>query len=267
MEKMKGMVFKQSREYREARRKLLFAGLSMPVLGLCMMPVAHAQTPTSAWNPPNVVKFDYSLQGKWMGDVSGTGTLDWTYSSKSGAYSMDVNISSFLLSFFYSSKGHYDKNAGILPASYREKRIGRDRTVSFNYPNETLSYSWKPKDETRPLREGAQDAISVLMQMIHQMRNGVDELRAGEHFVFPIARMGSVKEWSFSVVDLTKIKVKSEQYEAWHIKWISPKGDEATTVEMWLAPRLSYMPVKLYYWSEDGTKLDILLNKIRAFQS
>jgi len=252
-------------EWSRMRRKLVLAGACVPVLGLGMMPLmAHAQT--SAWTPPVAVKFDYSLQGQWMGDISGTGTFNWAYAPGTGAYSMEVDISAFLMSFFYASKGRYDPAVGILPASYREKRIGRDRTVSFNYPNETLSYSWKPKHETRPLEQGVQDAISVLMQMIHQMINGVEALQAGQEFVFPIARMGSVKAWSFSVIGTRNVQVKTGVYETWHIKWLSPKGDEATIVEMWLAPKLSYMPVKLYYWSEDGSKLDILLDRIRAFQ-
>ncbi|MGL4666553.1 MAG: DUF3108 domain-containing protein [Saezia sp.] len=261
---MGGQALKEYKEYSPIRRKLILGGLSVP-LWAGLAPTAFAQSPL--WKPPAAVKFDYSLNGQYMGSVSGTGTFDWKYSSSNGIYAMELNISAFLMSFFYSSQGRYDEMAGVLPSAYREKRIGRDRTVSFDYPSETLSYRWKPTHDTRPLKKGAQDAISVLMQMIHQMRNGVAELKAGQQLTFPIARMGSVKEWSFSVLGMETVKIKSESYEAWRIKWVSPKGDDATTTEMWLAPRLSYMPVKLSYWSEDGSNLDILLTRIRTFEA
>lgn len=246
-----------------SRRKLMFIGFCISLFVWNLGALSYAQPNT--WRPPTNVKFGYDIKGNWMGNIYGKGAFTWSYSPQNHDYVMEVSISAFLMTFLYTSKGVYDENTGILPSSYREKRIGRDRTVSFDYPNQTLSYSWKNKSDTRALQAGTQDAISVLMQLIHHMKNNIPNLQSGEKITFPIARMGSVKEWSFSVLGQTSIKVGNQDYPTWHIEWLSPDGEDSTLVEMWLAPQLAYMPVKLYYWSDDGSYLHIDLNKIKAF--
>ena len=247
------------------RRRLVWGGLLLPLAGAASTRGWAQAGSATVWRPPAQVNLDYDMQGHWNGPISGSGNVTWSYDASSAQYALDLTISALFLSFLYASRGLYRAETGFLPTSYREKRIGRDRTVRLDYNTGKVSFSWKPESESRDMEPGIQDTTSVMMQIAYLIANSSQSVRTGQRFAFPIARMGSVKHWEFSVMGTPEVRTEVESYRTIHVSRLPPESgsDNDLRVEFWLAPQMHYLPVKMAFNMKDGTYLQVLLRRVR----
>lgn len=260
------MAIKKNYSIDMLRRSLCLGMLGIP-LGGGLFSFASAQQ-GSGWPPPASARLEYDMDGVWNTPISGSGSVDWLYNAKTMKYVLDLNISAFFLSFFYGSQGRLDPKAGFLPERFREKRIGKDRTILFDYSAEQVIFTWKSIDDAGvwELPSGIQDINSVMMQVGFLIATGSPDAKVGSMLEFPIARMGTVKFWKFKILDCPTIKTKAGTFETWHVSRIQEGNDKDLRIEFWLAPALHYMPVQmLFHLNKDKGYLNVTLEKIKSW--
>lgn len=247
------------------RRSLFLGALGFPVWS-GLFSLASAQQVTG-WPPPASARLTYDMEGVWNVPISGSGIVDWLYSTETKRYVLDLNISAFFLSFFYGSQGRLEPMEGFFPEQFREKRIGKDRTIIFDYNAEQVIFTWKSIDDAGlwELPSGIQDINSVMMQIGFLIATGSPDAKVGHVLEFPIARMGTIKFWKFEILDRPTVKTKAGDFETWHVSRLPEGHDKDLRVEFWLAPALHYMPVQMTFHLSEGDYLNVILEKIKSW--
>lgn len=236
-----------------SRRSLLVAGAAWSLAGL----PRFARAQGAAW--PESAELSYDMTGFWLVPLTGTGNIHWAHDSES--YALDLTINAAILSFLYSSHGRIGPD-GLEPTAYREKRIGRDRTVSIDHDAHSISFSWK--DGRLDMPEGVQDSVSAMLQISHLLMQKT-QVVPGERFSFPMARMGSLTEWSFQVVDTPVVEAPFGQYQTWHVERL-PTGnasDNDLRVQFWLAPALGGLPLQIAFDIAQDSYLLVTLSNLQ----
>ena len=94
--------------------------------------------------------------------------------------------------------------------------------------------------------------------------SGQQPLAVGEAVRFWMARPGAVDEWIYDVVERVPLQTPTlGVLEAFHLKprpIANPRGN--ITAEMWFAPALQYLPVRIRINQGSEIHLDLLVDRI-----
>jgi hypothetical protein len=215
----------------------------------------EAQTgPAPSW-PPST-RISYSLTGYFRGDLAGSGSLEWR---RSGAEDRDYLLRltfSSLVSTEYRSRGKIN-GIWLQPERYEEQAPRGTTAVNFNRESGKLSFS--SITDVTELPPNAQDTASTMMQVAHHLRVNSSQLREGYRVPVTVARPRGVDRWEFEVLGQEALSTPSGDLIAWHLKRTArkPKGDIG--VDIWVAPQLQHLPVRIRLQQSEDLFLDLLL--------
>jgi hypothetical protein len=112
--------------------------------------------------------------------------------------------------------------------------------------------------------EGAQDTASQFVELGHRFATGLANLAVGQKIKLWLARPGAAAEWTYDVVaEDTLQSARLGSIPAYHLKprpLDQPSGP--VTAEMWFAPSLQYLPVRIKITLNADTWVDLLIDKI-----
>lgn len=216
---------------------------------------ATADTATLAlerW--PTDTRLTYSVGGYYRGDLHGSARVEWLRQGE--RYQTRIDIDLGLVSLVMTSQGQV-REQELLPSAYEETRIGKRRSVLM----EDKIVLADGRQLPRP--DGVQDTASQFVQLGHRFASGQSPLAVGASVSFWMARPGGVDQWTYDIV--AKEILQTPQLgpvEAFHLKprpLTDPRGN--ITAEMWFAPTLQYLPVRIVVNAGDA-RLDLLVDKI-----
>ncbi len=239
-----------------------------PQTGFVVGPVAPVFTPQSStpqgsvtdvlasW--PGDTRLRYRVSGYFRGELTGDAQVTWQRQSERYQTQVDVSIG-FLASIVMTSQGQVTPQ-GLRPAAYEEtRRSGRRIVAAVDDQFVTLNDGKKV-----PRPEGVQDTASQFVELSYQFATGRALLQVGKSVVLPLARPGGVNEWTYDIVEeVTLYTPRLGPVQAFHLKprpVANPRG--SVTAEMWFAPSLQYLPVKIRINLDEKTFLDLLVDKI-----
>lgn len=232
-------------------------------------PVAAASAPASpasaataaesgaldSW--PVDTRLSYELRGEWRGPLYGDARVQWQRDQDKYQVRMDVRIQVFGTQVF-TSQGEVTPQ-GLLPRAYEELRPGKRRAAQFG--DEILMLE-NGKTAKRP--PGVQDTASQFVELTHRFATGKEVLEVGRSVTIWLARPGSVDQWTYDIVAKEILRTpKLGDIEAFHLKprpIANPRGN--ITAEMWFAPSLLYLPVKIRVTMGNEAHLDLLVDHI-----
>jgi hypothetical protein len=210
--------------------------------------------PASSW-PPST-RISYSLTGYFRGDLTGSGSLEWRRSGAEGRdYQLRLTFSS-LVSTEYRSRGKIN-GIWLQPERYEEQAPRGTTAVNFNRESGKLSFS--SITDVTELPPNAQDTASTMMQVTHHLRVNSSQLREGYRMPVTVARPRGVDRWEFEVLGQETLSTPTGDLIAWHLKRAArkPKGDIG--VDIWVAPQLQHLPVRIRLQQSEDLFLDLLL--------
>lgn len=206
---------------------------------------------------PMDTRLTYSLRGDYRGAVYGSGSVQWQRSQ--GRYQVEVNLRlALLLSMSLVSQGEMG-DAGLRPQVYEERFIGSARRVVFD--GVAVKFFDGSAERQPP---GAQDTASQFVELSRRFATGRQRLDVGAEVPIWLARPNALHLWTYDVVALEALKIP--QYgvvPAYHLKPRSvtnPRGQ--ISAELWFAPSLQYLPVRVKISLGDGNYVDLLVEKI-----
>jgi hypothetical protein len=206
---------------------------------------------------PTDTRLTYQLSGEWRGPLFGDARVQWQRDNDKYQVRMDVRIQVFGTQVF-TSQGEVTPQ-GLLPRAYEELRPGKRRAAQFG--DEVLMLE-NGRTARRP--PGVQDTASQFVELTHRFATGQEKLEVGRTVSIWLARPSSVDRWTYDIVKREILRTpKLGDIEAFHLKprpIANPRGN--ITAEMWFAPSLLYLPVKIRVVMGTEAHLDLLVDHI-----
>lgn len=213
-------------------------------------------TQATAFIAPASVLLKYQVQGQAKGlNYWASAELAWQQDGQ--AYDSRLTVSAFLLgSRTQVSKGTLGPE-GLMPTRFGDKSRS-ELAAHFQRDKGVISFSANSPET--PLLKGAQDRLSVVMQ--------ISSLLAGDPARFPLGTMLSFQTvsqreaevWHFLVEKEEMLQLPFGEIDAIKLNR-KPRREFDQQIELWFAPTLGYLPVRLRITNANGDFVDQLLNK------
>jgi hypothetical protein len=215
---------------------------------------ANADARNSDWAPDT--RLHYELGGNYRGALHGSAEVLWQRQANNYQVRIDVGIG-WLASVVMTSQGEIRPD-GLHPQRYEEQVAAGRRQLQLGEQTLTLNDG---KTEARPAQ--VQDTASQFVELSHRFQSGQAELAVGQTIRFWLARPNGRNEWTYDVVDTEMLVTRLGTVRAFHLKprpVANPRG--SISAEMWFAPELQYLPVRIRMTINADTWLDLMVDRI-----
>jgi len=212
--------------------------------------------PPDSW--PTDTRLSYRLLGHYRGPISGDARVQWQRDG--GRYQVRVELDLGNVTIYSMTSQGVATPLGLEPSLYEEKRLG-SKPVHIAMEATQL----KLQDGARVDRPGGvQDTASQFVELGHQFATGKASLDVGKSVQLWLARPNAVAEWTYDIVGLETLQSQRlGAVPAYHLKprpLAKPSGP--VTAEMWFAPSLQYLPVRIKITLNAETWVDLHIEKI-----
>lgn len=226
-------------------------------------PEPAASAPVFEW-PPST-RLSYKLTGNYRGPVEGQASVEWLRTG--GRYQVLLEISvgpSFapLLTRRLSSDGELTAE-GLRPRRYDEEtkvalRAPRRQTIFFEDEFVRL-----PGGKVLPLPPGVQDTASQFVQLTWMFTTRPELLEPGRSVELPLALPRYLDRWLYEVLERETLDTPVGPIETVHVKpRREPRPGVELTAEVWVAPSLQYLPVRIVIRQDAETWVDLRVTRL-----
>lgn len=259
---------KQEEEERIAQQAQQAASAASTAASASASAAETAQAPASAASAaateaaaldrwPVDTRLNYSLTGQYRGPLYGDARVQWQREGDRYQVRLEARIELFGTQVL-TSQGHVTAD-GLEPQAYEETRPGKRRIVRIGEHAVELG-----SGKTVPKPPGVQDTASQFVELTERFATGREPLVVGHAVTLWLARPGGVDEWVYEIVGRERLETaKFGMLDTYHLKprpITSPRGN--INVEMWFAPSLQYLPVRIKLTMGPDTWLDLVIDHI-----
>ena len=172
---------------------------------------------------------------------SATGELRWATDGLKYELSLQA-AAGLLLSRTEKSVGSLGAQ-GLAPTRFSSSRTGRsEQATHFRYEGNRIQFSANKPDEA--LIAGAQDRLSVLIQLAGMLAGEPERYKAGDRIGLHVAGLDNAQAWEFKIEGLSGLKLPAGELQAIKLRR-SQRHEYDQSLEVWLAPSLGYLPVRI----------------------
>jgi hypothetical protein len=231
--------------------KARFAKLAV-IAALTIASGAIAAAPLA---PRTTLYYDISMAGVVLAE--GTETLEQdgrTYHISSEAKGKGIIASLYRGAIRRSAHGTVSPQ-GLRPAEYQDQRADKEPTrVQFDWNRKTITLHYDGKAETIPMPANALDRLSFFYQF------AFIPPPAGELHVTAVDGKGTTQ---FNFLAPVREKLMTPLGELDTVKLTKrPDGPNDKQTEVWLAPALHNLPVRVLVTDNNGNKADQVISRI-----
>ena len=236
---------------------------------LPQVPAAAASTAAQAFEWPPSTRLSYTLSGQFRGPVEGHARVEWLRSGTRYQVMMEASVGpSFapLMTRTVSSEGDITPD-GLSPRRYEEEtravmREPRRSSITLGPDRVRLANG---REWPRP--EGVQDSASQFVHLTWLFTTHPELLTRGRSIQLPLALPRHVSPWTYDVLETETLYTPAGPVQAVHVKPRRlptadgrPSGD--LTAEVWVAPSLQYLPVRIIVRQDELTYIDMLIERL-----
>jgi hypothetical protein len=206
---------------------------------------------------PMDTRLSYTLRGHYRGELHGSGSVQWQQAQ--GRYQVEVNLRMALLfGLSLVSQGEV-RDVGLVPQIYEERLVGRTRRVVLDGVAVKFADGNAIRQPT-----GVQDTASQFVELSRRFATGRQILEVGTEVPVWLARPNALHLWTYDVVAQELLRLPDYgDVPAFHLvprPVANPAGN--ITAELWFAPSLQYLPVRIKIHLGEGNFVDLLVEKI-----
>jgi hypothetical protein len=221
-----------------------------------------ASAPPFEW--PRSTRLSYVLTGHYRGPVDGQASVEWLREGNRYQVHLEVSVGpSFapLLSRRMSSDGVVGPD-GLTPLRYDEQtlvalRSPRGLAVHFEGPFVRLA-----NGAVVPRPEGVQDTASQFVQLTWLFTTQPERLRPGQSVDLMLALPRRVELWTYDVQGDEVLHTPAGVIDTVHVRPRRPARAGDLTAEVWIAPSLQFLPVRIVIRQDAETFVDLLLKRL-----
>lgn len=231
------------------------ADASAPAVGSAASAGA-GDDPGPEW--PLSTRLSYGLTGHYRGPLTGSAQVEWLRQGRDYQVHLDVDLG--LISRRMSSQGVLTPE-GISPQRYDEETKlvlmePRRALVQFLGTQVQLAHGAR-----EPLAAGAQDAASQFVQLTWLFLTGREALQPGRSVRFPLVLPRRQYAWQYDVIGEEQLDTPLGAIATWHLRPAQTPAGGDLLAEVWLAPSLQYLPVRILIRQDVETHIDLVLKR------
>jgi hypothetical protein len=231
---------------------VLLAGLA------AAMPAAGAAELACGANAPlsNSVRLEYAVTAtRSVLSLAGDGVFE--YRRRGDSYVIDSSVTAIgIFESLQSSAGNV-RAQGLVPRTFTLRSSRRpERSIDFDWAARQVSFSHTGNVE--PTRPQMQDRLSMMMQLAWRHRSEPQV----STFELPVAGPRHVATYVFKSQGAEAVTVPAGRFEA--VKFERYKESSDDEFEVWLAPALCSLPVRLRFSDDKGLVIEQRLSAVRA---
>jgi len=223
---------------------------------------AVAGAPPFEW--PVSTRLSYSLTGSYRGEVSGTAQVEWIRVADRYQVNLDLVVGpqvAPLITRRMTSEGLITV-AGLVPTRYDEDTqvVMRDRRrVSVVFEADAVVLA---NGERRERLEGVQDTASQFIQLTYVFSTRPELLRVGGAVSFPLALPRTMNSYVYEVIEAQTLQTPLGPLSSFHLKPRPrpTRRPNELTIELWIAPELRYLPVRIRIEQDPATFIDLMIS-------
>jgi hypothetical protein len=228
-------------------------------------PAPATSAPPAAFEWPPSTRLSYRLTGNYRGPVEGQARVEWLRSGSRYQVFMDLGIGlSFapLMSRRVSSEGditaqglqprRYDEETKVVLMAPRRSGIQMDEASVLMADGSRL-----------PRPPGLQDSASQFVQLTWLFTTQPELLQPGRSITLPLALPRQVEPWIYDVLGSETLATPAGPVAAVHVKprRVARPGVDMTA-EIWVAPSLQYLPVRILIRIDAETYIDLNIERL-----
>jgi hypothetical protein len=204
-----------------------------------------------AFAPPPPARLKYKISGEVKGfPYHVNGELTWKQDGKT--YDARMEVSHFLLgSRVQTSRGELGPN-GLEPTRFGDK-VRSEVAAHFDRAKGRIVFSANTPEVA--LQANTQDQLSTLLQLAAMLGGAPGSFPEGTLVAFEAVGPRSVESWVFKVGSSENLELPGGEVLA--IKLVREAvGEYGTRGELWLAPSMGYLPVRVRLIEANGNFVD-----------
>lgn len=217
-----------------------------------------SETPFSLRLPPPAdMKMEVSYTKLNGSPTNGFGSLTWNTDGSRYSASLEVGVDLLLttVNLLQINSEGIITGEGLEPRMSTDTRRNRAATaIHFKHDEKNIIFS--SSNKTVAMESGAQDALSILMQLAVLGNSDPKRLAPGTSLAIQVAEGRDAQIFHFDVIGEEVIESKLAENGRLHtIHLIRPPrpGSYNSTLEIWLAPEKSWYPVRIKNTESSGT--------------
>jgi len=223
-------------------------------------PPAAPASAAEAFQWPTSTRLTYELTGNYRGEINGDAQVEWVRVGTHYQVHIDISLGP-LISRRMTSEGELVGDR-LLPSRYDEEtrvvfRQPRRMTILLG-PDEIVLGT----GERRERAAGVQDAASQFIQLAALFTTRPDLLQAGGTIEVLLALRNRVGAWVYDVLGQEDIWTPFGSLTTYHLR---PRhvvsGGTELSAEVWFAPQLRYLPVRLLIRQDAETFVDLVISR------
>lgn len=234
-----------------------------PALAEAPAPEAAASAPVFDW-PPST-RLSYRLTGNYRGPVDGSAQVQWLRDGARYQVHLDVVVGATiapLVTRQMSSDGTLGPD-GLAPRRYdeRTKAVFRDaRLATLHFDGAEVQLA---NGRRVPQPAGVQDTVSQFVQLTWRFILNPELLREGQVLEVPLALPRRVETWVYDVRASETLFTPAGAVEAVRVQpRREARAGSDLVAEMWFAPTLQYLPVRIVIRQDAETFVDLLVDRL-----
>ena len=229
---------------------------SPPVNAAPSSPALQAAEPRPALLPGNRwLRYDVTGQAKGL-NYRASGEIRWQ--ANDGRYQADLKISAFLLGSRSQQSTGRLTDTGLVPERFADKSRS-ERAAHFEPEQGRIRFSNNAPDA--PWLPGTQDRLSVFFQLAAWLNARPDSLREGQRLSLPVAGTGGADQWHLLVQTQEPLDLPAGRWDTLRVE-VLPQKTFDQRVELWLAPKLDHLPVRIRITQGNGDVVDQQLSAL-----
>jgi hypothetical protein len=201
------------------------------------------------------VQLDYAVTAsRSVLSLKGDGSV--VFRRSDDAYTMESTVQAFGIFEAHQSSVGAVAAGGLVPRTFTQRTSRRPPlSVTFDWSAKRVSFS--DNGNSAPTRPQMQDRLSMIMQLAwrHRKDPGAGEIK------LPIAGLRGDSDYVFTGGERQTVTVPAGRFDA--IRFERSRSDGDNTLEVWLAPALCALPVRLRFSNDNGVVIDQQLRALK----
>ncbi|MDE2081997.1 MAG: DUF3108 domain-containing protein [Burkholderiales bacterium] len=249
----------------------LMTSLLSPTLALADLPAAPASAagpasgPAAAFEWPPSTRLRYRLSGNYRGPVEGRASVEWRRDGTHYQVAMDLEIGA---PFAPLVTRHAVSDGDITPEGLAPRRYDEETRVALRDAHRLTVHM--DADAVRladgalaPRPSGLQDSVSQFVQLTWLYTREPQRLVPGQVVMLALALPRSVEPWVYDVVGRETLDTPAGPVATVHlVPRRPPQAGRVLTAEIWIAPSLQYLPVRILVRRDAATYVDLSLDHL-----
>ena len=207
--------------------------------------------------PPSI-RLLYDLEGQARGlDYRARGEVLWRHDGRE--YNLRLTVSAFLIGTRSQTSEGALTPQGLAPRRYADKWRG-EQAAHLNRETGRITFSVNTPDAV--LLPGAQDRLSLFIQLPALMAADPKRMAAGNRLTLQTVSTREAEPWIITADGEERLGLPIGNMTAFKFSR-APRRQYDSRLELWLAPELNYLPVRIRVTPANGDFVD---QRLRAHE-